>query len=175
MALEFFKYFLFFFLLNGSYAQTDSTQLDKNIFFKNKTNDITSKTVDESDEVKVWFKEVEKPIIGHIKYYNDSTLLLNDEAININDIEKIRITPPAGRVIGIVLIAAGGPLLMAGIQLKIATSNTSGLVAAGSSFLANGGMLVGGALLTAGAVTLVFGTKVYSLDEWEVQFENKAD
>ncbi|NOQ73508.1 MAG: hypothetical protein GQ574_15995 [Crocinitomix sp.] len=155
------------------FGQTDSTNTEKRIFLKNKTKEINSNCISKWDQVKIWLKEVDKPIKGYVTYLSDTTLSINEEVIAIKDIEEIRITPPGGKFIGTVLITLGGTAAVGGLYIM---SEAEGAYGSGGVFLflmGAAGVIVGVPIASAGVVLLVLDSKKYDLDEWEIQFENK--
>jgi hypothetical protein len=166
--------FIAFFLLNYAViGQTDSSKVEKRIYLKNQSTNQTSYYINKWDEIKIWLKGVEEPVKGFVTYANDSTLLVDGEAVAVDLIEEIRITPLAGTFLGTATLLCGGFAAGPGLYIMIQGNDEPGL--SSILYFAFGGALagVGGAVAFIGTILLVGNSKKYNLEEWEFQFDVK--
>ncbi|MFT5821084.1 MAG: hypothetical protein ACI8ZM_002333 [Crocinitomix sp.] len=108
---------LLFFLLNATFAQTDSTNnlSSKTIVCADEKGLVKGTEITKYETVKVWIKGEEKPIKGNLTIVNDSTLMLNQRILPIQDIEKIRVAHYGLLGLGALLFTGGVTLGTLGI------------------------------------------------------------
>ncbi len=150
--------------------QTDSISIQNHIYLRNISNDIKTKNIDEWSEVTIWIKDSLSPIKGHLSYNNDSTLILNEKDISIQSIEKIRISPAVGEIIGVGLTGVGTVIASFGITLMLDSMGKTDLTNALLLGFGYATTIVGGVATAIGTFVLIVNNRHYHLDEWEFEF-----